>query len=243
MQWYYAINGDRHGPVSNEELARLVAAGTVTGETLVWRQGLAQWQPWSQLAPSTPLPDVASMPPPLTGAPAAPSTPPLRPVAVAPAAVDYAEPELVYGGFWLRFVAKFIDGLILGIVGFILAGVLMKDLIPLMEQMDPNNPDPEQVMQIIAIYLKVWFYNQIILLAYNWFFLAKFEATPGKLALGLRIVRADGSKLSHGRILGRFFAEKLSALVLYIGYIIAGFDDEKRAMHDMICDTRVVRRR
>jgi len=72
---------------------------------------------------------------------------------------------------------------------------------------------------------------------------AKFEATPGKLALGLRIVRADGSKLSHGRIIGRFFAEKLSAFVFFIGYLIAAFDDQKRALHDMICDTRVVRRR
>ena len=237
MQWYYAINGERLGPVSDEEFAQLVATGSVGADTLVWRQGLAQWQPWSALAATTTLPDVSGMPPPLTPSPAADT-----PVAAA-APVDGAEPDLVYGGFWLRLVAKIIDGFILGFIGFFLAGFLMRDLIPLMEQMDPENPAPEVLMQVMGVYLKVWFYNQVILLAYTWFFLAKFEATPGKLALGLRIVRADGSKLSHGRIIGRFFAEKLSAFVFFIGYLIAAFDDQKRALHDMICDTRVVRRR
>src|SRR5690606_33188016 len=57
MQWYYAIDGQRQGPVSEHEFARLVAAGTITGDTLVWRQGLEEWAPWSTLADSHPLPD------------------------------------------------------------------------------------------------------------------------------------------------------------------------------------------
>ena len=43
-----------------------------------------------------------------------------------------------------------------------------------------------------------------------------------------------------GRAVGRYFAQWLSAFILYIGYIIAGFDSEKRALHDHICDTRVI---
>jgi uncharacterized RDD family membrane protein YckC len=35
----------------------------------------------------------------------------------------------------------------------------------------------------------------------------------------------------------------LSAMILYIGYIMAGFDSQKRALHDMICDTRVIQTR
>lgn len=58
MQWYYAIDGQRHGPVSEQEFAQLIANGTITGETLVWRQGVDQWAPWSTLAASNPLPDV-----------------------------------------------------------------------------------------------------------------------------------------------------------------------------------------
>src|SRR5215471_10889244 len=45
MNWFYAINGQQHGPVSEEQLDALIAAGTVTATTLVWREGMAGWQP------------------------------------------------------------------------------------------------------------------------------------------------------------------------------------------------------
>jgi uncharacterized RDD family membrane protein YckC len=53
-------------------------------------------------------------------------------------------------------------------------------------------------------------------------------------------VTATGGKVSYPRALGRFFAKILSSLICLIGFIIAGFDSEKRALHDRICDTRVV---
>jgi uncharacterized RDD family membrane protein YckC len=61
------------------------------------------------------------------------------------------------------------------------------------------------------------------------------------MALGLKVVRPNGGPVSPGRAFGRYFAKWLSSMTLGIGYIIAGFDAEKRAMHDMIVDTRVVR--
>lgn len=79
---------------------------------------------------------------------------------------------------------------------------------------------------------------------YTWFFLSRYEATPGKLALDLKVVRADGSKLSAGRICGRYFAEMLSSIVLCIGYLLVAFDrEEHKALHDMLCDTRVIKKR
>ncbi len=56
-------------------------------------------------------------------------------------------------------------------------------------------------------------------------------------------MRADGTPLSTGRIIGRHFAEMISNMILCIGYMMAGWDDEKRALHDRICDTRVIRTR
>jgi uncharacterized RDD family membrane protein YckC len=76
---------------------------------------------------------------------------------------------------------------------------------------------------------------------YYWFFLSHYSATPGKMALGLKVIRPDGSPLTGGRIVGRYFAEMLSGMILAIGYIMAGFDDERRALHDRICDTRVIK--
>ena len=71
--------------------------------------------------------------------------------------------------------------------------------------------------------------------------MSRVGATPGKMALGLKVVRPNGGPITLGRAVGRYFAKRLSSITLGIGYIIAGFDAEKRAMHDMIVDTRVVR--
>ncbi|HEY9248207.1 MAG TPA: DUF4339 domain-containing protein, partial [Rariglobus sp.] len=43
MQWYYSIDGQRLGPVPHAELERLIQAGTITGDALIWRQGMDQW--------------------------------------------------------------------------------------------------------------------------------------------------------------------------------------------------------
>jgi hypothetical protein len=56
MEWYYAIDGVRREPVSAQEMARLVAAGDVRDDTLVWRAGMGVWQPWSEVAAGAGLP-------------------------------------------------------------------------------------------------------------------------------------------------------------------------------------------
>jgi uncharacterized RDD family membrane protein YckC len=77
---------------------------------------------------------------------------------------------------------------------------------------------------------------------YSMWFLGRFEATPGKMALGLKVVRADGSRITYWRGLGRHFAEMLSSFTLLIGYLIAAWDAERRTLHDHVCDTRVVKK-
>ena len=62
------------------------------------------------------------------------------------------------------------------------------------------------------------------------------------MACGLRVIVSDGSKVSYWRAFGRYWAKILSGLILAIGYIMAGFDSEKRALHDHICNTRVIRK-
>ena len=55
------------------------------------------------------------------------------------------------------------------------------------------------------------------------------------------MIRVDGGRITAGLAIGRYFAKNwLNLFTLLIGYIIAAFDDEKRALHDRICDTRVV---
>jgi uncharacterized RDD family membrane protein YckC len=235
MEWYYANEGQRQGPITAEDFARLVAAGTVRADTLVWRAGMAAWQTWAEVAPTVQLPSVGQLPPPLTSGPA-----PLYAPTPSTSAAPTAAPALEYGGFWIRLLAKIIDGIALAVVGNIVNTAILGTRIKELEGFDPQ--DPAAVAAMLGLMGLMMLTGAAIGLAYHWFFLAKFSATPGKLALGLRIVRSDGSRLSHGRIVARFFAEYLSSFMLFIGYLIAGFDDQKRTLHDYICDTRVVKK-
>ena len=61
------------------------------------------------------------------------------------------------------------------------------------------------------------------------------------MALGLKVVTPEGLPISYGRAFGRSAAEILSRLICFIGYIIAGFDQQKRALHDHIASTRVIK--
>jgi uncharacterized RDD family membrane protein YckC len=84
-------------------------------------------------------------------------------------------------------------------------------------------------------------FSFVFSIAYATYFLGKYSATPGKMACNLRVVRPDGEGITYARAFGRFFAEFLSSIILCIGYIMVALDGEKRALHDRICDTRVIR--
>lgn len=144
-----------------------------------------------------------------------------------------------YGGFWIRVVAIFIDTLILGAVTVPL--ILVFGLGSGIFGMDPQNPD---IGRLLVAEGAIGSVGLALGLLYQGYFVSQKGGTLGKLALGLRVVNAsDGSNLSVMKALGRYFANILSGMILYIGYIIAGFDSEKRALHDHICGTRVIYKR
>ena len=69
---------------------------------------------------------------------------------------------------------------------------------------------------------------------------ARYGATLGKRALGLRVITERGGPISLSLDTVRYLAQLVSSATLSIGYIMAAFDPEKRALHDRICNTRVV---
>ena len=68
-----------------------------------------------------------------------------------------------------------------------------------------------------------------------------WQATPGKRALGLLVVSADGKKITTGHALQRYLASSLSWLSLNIGHAMAALPPRHLALHDRISDTRIVR--
>jgi predicted Zn finger-like uncharacterized protein len=134
-----------------------------------------------------------------------------------------------YAGFWIRFCAKFLDGLILGVISLIVNTLL--------GQFISKGAAPSQIIGLTSL---VFVFNLATGAAYVSYFLSSYQATPGKMACGLKVIMPEGGDISWQRGVGRYFAEMLSSIILCIGYLMAAFDDEKRALHDRLCDTRVV---
>ncbi len=76
----------------------------------------------------------------------------------------------------------------------------------------------------------------VILPATSW------QGTIGKLAVGAKIVDGEGERISILRSVGRYFSQFLSALLLFIGFLMIAFSAEKRGLHDWICNTFVLNR-
>src|SRR5712691_11820114 len=100
MNWYYVDAGQQAGPISEDDLATLAGSGKIQPDTLVWREGMATWLPYSQANPGGSL----NAPPVISAGPGA--------TIETPTAVGVASMGMAYGGFWIRFAAKMLDGLI-----------------------------------------------------------------------------------------------------------------------------------
>ncbi|MBZ5622636.1 MAG: RDD family protein [Acidobacteriia bacterium] len=146
-----------------------------------------------------------------------------------------------YAGFWIRFVAWLIDSIILMVVGSIVQFALLGSLVTIPRPQPGASPDAVFAAMLGMLGI-VYLVNLVIACSYEAFFISSsLSATPGKLALGLKVLRPNGARLSLGRAVGRYFSKILSGLILLIGFIMAGLDSQKRGLHDMICDTRVIK--
>lgn len=130
-----------------------------------------------------------------------------------------------YAALWRRFVAYVIDVFIIGFI----VGTVTFFVIPTLEA------QMEAKLHELLLGVGAWLYFALCESS-------RSQATPGKLAVGIKVVGPDGARISFGRATGRFFATGLSNLTLGIGYVMAGFTPKKQALHDMIANCFVVRR-
>ncbi len=145
--------------------------------------------------------------------------------------------QMAFGGFWRRFFAKCVDSLLMAVINSVFVGGVIALLFRSPDLL--NGGEDTLIMMQAANFLL----GTLAPLAYSTWFLGKFGATPGKMALGLRVVSSDGSDIRYQRALGRGLMEWVSGIILCIGYLMAAFDEEKRTLHDRACDTRVIRTR
>jgi uncharacterized RDD family membrane protein YckC len=146
-----------------------------------------------------------------------------------------------FAGFWIRALAYLIDIIILAAVQYIVGLSLRGSVIPTYQQ-----PQPGDIGAVVAMLPAIgisWVISLVIGAVYEGLFLSRLGATPGKMVVGVKVVRPDGSMIGLGRAVGRYVVKYFEFIIVFIGwigFIIAGFDSQKRALHDMMCDTRVI---
>ena len=154
-----------------------------------------------------------------------------------------------YAGFWLRFVAVLIDGLLIGVVQFVaimpllaIFGIGVASNIENMESMDEA-----QAVSMVGSMMAMGLAAQVVFFVIQTLYFSLMEssskqATIGKMVLGLKVTDVNGAKLDFVKALIRNLCKIISSFILCIGYIMAGFTEKKQALHDMIASTLVVKK-
>ena len=242
MMWHYIENGRQAGPVDDATFHAMLSDGRITPETHVWREGMPNWALYRHVAASG---DTAAMPGALQcaecgnffsaddlvriGDRAVCAT--CKPIAVQKlkeGVIHPVETHSRYAGFWIRFAAWLVDFLIMSVVLRILNFVLIA---------------MEQATNRYGLAFTAIGVDLIIRGAYEIFLVGYCGSTLGMMACGIRVTRPGGEKVTYLRATGRFLARILNIFTLGVGYIMIAFDEEKQALHDRICDTRVVYKR
>lgn len=249
------LDGKVHGPASEAYVRHAIENGSLNRKLRACIKGEQAWQPLETLLRLPAVAESADMP----------ATPALfegrdlpashmdlsEPVAVAPAMSSTVEEEPsyerhfrtllpedvpgIYGGFWMRTAALLIDIVIIWVLVF---AILMA--VALMH-MPASAESSQQFGQTLA---RMWLVVAFLLptLYFALFESSTRQATPGKLALGLRVTNESGGQISFLRALGRNLGRYLSGLIFYVGYMMAGWTARKQALHDVIATTFVVRK-
>jgi uncharacterized RDD family membrane protein YckC len=247
MNWFYVEQGKQAGPVTDEQLDIMLRDRMITGDTLVWREGMPDWKPCREAKGGA-----------IPGGPEAvcaecgklfPLDETIRYgdtrvcAACKPVFLQKLQEgavlntgEMRYAGFWIRVAARIIDGLVIGVPMMIIFFIVIFAVVQPAAR--GRNPSADILPGILMPLIQVGFL--FVQMAYEIFFLEKCGATPGKMACSIKVVTAEGGKIGYGRATGRYFSYILSGMICYIGYIIVAFDGQKRALHDYICNTRVV---
>ncbi len=141
-------------------------------------------------------------------------------------AIDHTEPPPA--GFWVRVAAVVLDGAL-----FILVEVLLAFAAGLV--WGPGIAEAPVFRPTVSVFMLV--FGAVYYLVMH----AVFGQTLGKMLLDLHVIEADGRPLTAATAALRSFGYSISALTFGLGFLLAGLRRDKRALHDLIAGSRVVR--
>jgi uncharacterized RDD family membrane protein YckC len=137
---------------------------------------------------------------------------------------------VVYAGFWLRFGAYIIDILIVYFAAILVAIPFSLDI----NAFEPGHSGAFEGIMLL-LYLAVLSYFPLMESS-------RWQATLGKRAVGIVVTDMNGERISFGKALARLFSKIISGMILYIGFMMAGFTEKKQGLHDMIANTLVIKK-
>ncbi len=224
-EWHYVEAGEQRGPIAEEDLLTRFHDGTLGKNTLVWSEGMTDWDSAASVPSLAAAFAVATVaPPPLPPrVPAPPSAPSL--------VINVPGPPTPYAGFGARCVAYIIDYFLLSaftipvvIIMFLMigAGVAISG-------------DAEDGTAVVIMF----FFAILLLVVLQWLFYALFESsrfrgTPGKIVMQIKVATLDDQPIGFGRATVRHFSKLFSALPLFLGFVMAAVTKRKQALHDMM---------
>lgn len=154
-----------------------------------------------------------------------------------------------YAGFWKRFLAHLLDNLLIGLASLILVVpfLLFVGVGALSLHDIDTTYENETVIGLLFAMIASYLLLILLIMIASWLYYAFMESsaqqgTLGKMAIGIKVTDLAGNRITFGRASGRYFGKIISGLTLNIGYIMAGFTQQKQALHDMIAGCLVVRK-
>ncbi|MFC5741571.1 RDD family protein [Dyella tabacisoli] len=238
MEVWIGRDGERHGPYNEGDIRQWLRSGQVSRDDLGWYEGLADWQSLAILFPEErPVAPPASVPPMLP-------TPLPQPLPAMASIEDDA-------GFWKRVGAYLLDTIILYIPGLLIQKMMGGDAAQaalqaaVADAQTSAASDPTALFAAFGQYYSVMVPAIIAITVVTWLYFAlcessAWQATPGKLALGIRVTDMHGARISLPRALARYPAKYLSSLIFGIGFLMVAWTQRKQGLHDLIAGTLVL---
>lgn len=188
-----------------------------------------------QNPPPPPLPPGGQ--PPQYIPPPAPLAPPL---AGYPAPV-YASTSRPYGGFWIRLVARIIDGAILALPLGIVFGIIVFIAGGIAASTTDQNAQTAAGVGLLGAWLIVVLLATVGTIVYYIYFWGTSGSTLGMRVFKLRVVDADtGGPIGMGRAIVRYLMSIVNTMACYIGWIWVAFDPRKQGWHDKVANSVVI---
>jgi uncharacterized RDD family membrane protein YckC len=161
------------------------------------------------------------------------------PATASPAPSFIPATTVRYAGFWKRFVAMVIDSLVLSPIAIALVAFSGLSGFAVLQPVGGREGINAAILAMTIVA------GVVIILAGQWLYhtsmeSSRYQATLGKMALGIVVTDMDGNRVSFARANARFFGKWISSMIMNIGFLMAAFTEKKQALHDMLASCLVV---